>query len=61
MAIIILIEWLRYETNLKKLILITYFYKGSIAPIKFIGFKGPLHIFKSIYNGCISLEDVEKQ
>ena len=25
-----------------------YFYKGSTAPIKFISFKGPLHIFKSI-------------
>ena len=26
----------------------------------FIGFKGPLHIFKSIYNGNITLEDLEK-
>ena len=40
---------------------LTYFYKGSTAPIKFIGFEGPLHIFKSIYNGSILLEDVEKQ
>ena len=29
-------------------------------PIDFIGFKGPLHIFKSIYNGNITLGDVEK-
>ena len=29
-------------------------------PISFIGFKGPLHIFKSIHDGNISLEDVEK-
>ena len=29
-------------------------------PIDFIGFKGPLHIFKSIYNGNITFEDVEK-
>ena len=28
--------------------------------IAFIGFKGPLHSFKSIYNGNITLEDVEK-
>ena len=30
------------------------------APIDFIGFKGPLHIFKSIHDGDITLEDVEK-
>ena len=29
-------------------------------PIDFIGFKGPLHIFKSIYDGGITLEDLEK-
>ena len=40
---------------------LTYFYKGNIAPIKFIGFKGPLHIFKSIVYGSIPLEDVEKE
>ena len=40
---------------------LTYFCKGNAAPINFIGFKGPLHIFKSIYNGSIPLEDVEKE
>ena len=40
---------------------LTYLYKGSSTPIKFFGFKGPLHIFKSIYNGSIPLEDVEKE
>ena len=30
------------------------------APIDSIGFKGPLHIFKSIHDGIIPLEDVEK-
>ena len=40
---------------------LTYFYKGSTAPIKYIGFKGPLHIFEIIYNGSIILEDVEKE
>ena len=39
---------------------LTYVYKGESAPISFIGFKGPLYIFKSIYNGNIALEDVEK-
>ena len=40
---------------------LTFFYKGSTAPMKFIGFRGPLHIFKSIYSGSIPLEDVEKE
>ena len=31
------------------------------VPIDFIGFKGPLHIFKSIHNGDMTLEDVEKE
>ena len=30
------------------------------APIDFIGFKSPLHIFKSIHDGDITSEDVEK-
>ena len=38
-----------------------YFYKGNNAPIKFIGYKGPMHIFKRIHNGDISLEDIEKE
>ena len=38
-----------------------YFYKGNSAPIKFIGYKGPMHIFKCIHNGDISLEDIEKE
>ena len=37
-----------------------YLFKGKTAPTNFIGFKGPLHIFKSIYGGHIALEDVEK-
>ena len=63
MVIIILIEWSKYETNFKKndFNSLTYFYKGDTAPINFIGFKGPLHIFKSIYNGSIALDDVEKE
>ena len=39
---------------------LNYNFTGDSAPISFIGFKGPLHIFKSIYNGDIDLEDVEK-
>ena len=38
---------------------LTYNFKGTkIAPIIFINFKGPNHIFKSIYNGDIALKDV---
>ena len=35
-------------------------FTGDSAQTRFIGFKSPLHIFKSIYNGDIDLEDVEK-
>ena len=38
-----------------------YTFKDPINnPIDFIGFKGPLHIFKSIYDGNISLEDIDR-
>ena len=40
---------------------LTYNFKGSgDTPINFIKFKGPNHIFKSIHDGDIALEDVEK-
>ena len=39
---------------------LTYNSTDDSASISFICFKRPLHIFKSIYNGDISLEDVEK-
>ena len=39
---------------------LTYSYKGESAPISFIGFKGPVRIFKSIHDGDITLEDVEE-
>ena len=35
---------------------LTYNFTGDSAPIIFIGFKVPLHIFKSIYNGDRALE-----
>ena len=38
-----------------------YFYKGNSAPIKFIRYTGPMHIFISIHNGDINLEDIEKE
>ena len=40
---------------------LTYNFTGDSATISFVGFKGPLHIFKSIYNGDIDLEDVENE
>ena len=39
---------------------LTFNFTGDSAPASFIGFKGLLHIFKSIYNGDITLENVEK-
>ena len=36
-----------------------YYYKGNTASTNFTDFKGPLHIFKSIYNGYKTLEDIE--
>ena len=39
---------------------LTYFYKGRTAPVNFISFEGPLHIFKSIYSSDIALKDVEE-
>ena len=38
-----------------------YYYKDNSAPINFIDYKGPMHIFKRMHNGDISLEDIEKE
>ena len=38
-----------------------YFKSPNISPVTFIDFKAPLHIFKSIYNGDVTLEDIEKE
>ena len=41
---------------------LTYNFKDLRIPsLGFIKFKGPLHIFKSIHNGDILLEDIEKE
>ena len=41
---------------------LTYNFKDlKILPVGFIKFKDPLHIFKSIHNGDIPLEDIEKE
>ena len=41
---------------------LTYNFKDLRIPsVGFIKFKGPLHIFKSIHNGDIPLEDIEKE
>ena len=41
---------------------LTYNFKDLRIPsIGFIEFKGPLHVFKSIHNGDIPLEDIEKE
>ena len=38
-----------------------YFKSPNISPVSFIDFKAPLHIFKDIYDGDITLEDIEKE
>ena len=41
---------------------LTYNFKDLRIPsVGFIKFKGPLHLFKSIHNGHIPLEDIEKE
>ena len=41
---------------------LTYNFNGpNLAPISFNKFKDPNHIFKSMHNGDIALEDVEKE
>ena len=41
---------------------VTYNFKDSRIPsVNFSKLKGPMHIFKSIYKGHITLEDVEKE
>ena len=41
---------------------LTYYLKDSrIAPVNFVEFKGPMHIFKIIHNGDKTLEDMEKE
>ena len=39
---------------------LTYNITDDSAQIRFIGFKGLLHIFESIYNSDIALDDVKK-
>ena len=38
-----------------------YYFKGDSAPKIFIEYKGPMHIFKKVHNGDVSLEDIEKE
>ena len=41
--------------------LVCHFKKPNIYSISFIDFKAPLHIFKDIYDGDKTLEDIEKE
>ena len=39
----------------------TYYFKNlNLAPINFIGFRGPLHIFEEIKNDNISIKKLEE-
>ena len=48
--------WVKYKTDVNKLILIIYYLKGESSPKDFISFKGPLTFYKKIKNGHITLE-----
>ena len=37
------------------------FKSPNISPVKFIDFEAPLYIFKDIYDGDVTLEDIEKE
>ena len=37
-----------------------YFKNPNLAPINFIGFRGPLHIFEEIENDNISIKKLEE-
>ena len=37
------------------------YFRIRIPSVGFIKFKGPLHIFKSIHNGDIALEEIQKE
>ena len=39
--------------------LIYHFKNPNISPRNFSEFKGPMHIFKTIHNGNITLDDIE--
>ena len=41
--------------------LIYHFKSPNISSINFSNFKGPMHIFKDIHNGDITLEDIERE
>ena len=51
--------YLKFENLLNQLIYMMY--DSRIHSVSFSKFKGPLCTFKSIYNGDITLEDVEKE
>ena len=40
---------------------LTYYFKSKcITPISSIGFRGPLHLYKNIFNGDTNIEKAEK-
>ena len=49
--------------NLSKIIdcnNLTYYFKGESAPKSFIGFKGPVGLYKNIKDGCVTLEEARE-
>ena len=60
-VIILLMKWLKFENPVDFNDLKYDFKDSSIPSINFFAFKGPLNIFKKIYDGDVPLEDVEKE
>ena len=54
---------MKYTTLVKKLILIIdlLFQSSNLAPINFIGFRGPLNIYEEIKNVNVSIEKIEEE
>ena len=56
-------EYVKYKTLAKKCILViwSYHFKSpNIAPVSFIKFKVPMHIYNEIKNSKVSMENIEE-
>ena len=52
------IQKMSHKINLNNLIY--YFRSSDLAPINFIGFRGPMHIYNEIKNGIISIKKAKE-
>ena len=47
-------------SKLISIISLNYFKSNASSPINFIGFKGPLHLYRNIFEGNIKLKKAEE-